>query len=522
MATGSDSVIAGRYHVTGRVGAGGMGTVWLAEDSRLGRRVAIKRVHPERADRMDARFRREMRIGATLSHPNLVTVYDALEEEGGVLLVMEYVEGQSLADALRHGPLEPERGLAVLAASAAGLDHLHEHGVVHRDVKPANILLGLDGMVKLADLGIASSPGMTRITQTGALLGTASYIAPELFHGERATPASDRFAFASVAFEVLSGRRARAGRTPVEIARQAVDEPPPDLAQAWPQAPEAAVKALCRGLAREPAQRFDTNRELVEALREALLGPESEPDSQSDRAPIPGAGMAADAPAQSAAPPAPEPSTAAVFADSSAVPARRPTAPDPATERFRPAARAARPAAGSRGGSSGRRSPRRHRSGRNAGLALAGLAAVAGLAVAAALLLGGEESEQRARATTPADPAPRTATRRPTPAPAGPAQTVTRFYTLAAADRYDEAWALLGPGGRGQLGPFSTFRGTFSDVQRITFSRSEVTSQTGDSASVAFATTSERTSRTDRCTGTAALLRDIGWKIDRLGVSCSG
>ena len=150
MATASQT-IAGRYRVLHPVGSGGMATVVVAEDTLLGRRVAIKRLHTERVAGFSGRFRREARIGASISHPNLVAVYDVLPAEGDLLLVMEYVDGRTLADALQAGPLDPPRALEILEAAAAGLDHLHERGVVHRDIKPSNILLGDAGVVKLGD-----------------------------------------------------------------------------------------------------------------------------------------------------------------------------------------------------------------------------------------------------------------------------------------------------------------------------------------------------------------------------------
>src|SRR5215210_6207614 len=131
---------AGRYRVVRRLGAGGMATVYLAEDERLGRRVAVKRLHADSPEDVAQRFAREARLGASLNHPNLVSVYDTVTDDDGVLIVMELVRGESLADALREGPLETEDALAVVRDVASALDHAHSHGVVHRDVKPANVL----------------------------------------------------------------------------------------------------------------------------------------------------------------------------------------------------------------------------------------------------------------------------------------------------------------------------------------------------------------------------------------------
>src|SRR4051812_40630877 len=173
-------LIAGRYRVMRRLGSGGGGSVVLAEDTLLERPVAIKILHPEGPEEAVHRFRREARIGASLDHPNVVDVYDALLDGPEVMLVMEYVPGRSLAEALADGALPRDRALAVLRDVAGALDHVHARGVLHRDVKPGNILLGEDGRAWLADLGVATADESTRITFTGGLVGTAAYLAPEL------------------------------------------------------------------------------------------------------------------------------------------------------------------------------------------------------------------------------------------------------------------------------------------------------------------------------------------------------
>src|SRR4051812_15445333 len=168
-----------RYRIVRPLGSGGMATVSLAHDTTLDRPVAIKRLHAFSADETTRRFMREARIGASLRHPNVVTVHDVIASDDDVLIVMEYVEGETLAAALERGPLPPGRAIAVLRDVAAALDAAHADGVVHRDVKPANVLIRIDGRAKLADLGIAAAAEMTRITREGALLGTLNYMAPE-------------------------------------------------------------------------------------------------------------------------------------------------------------------------------------------------------------------------------------------------------------------------------------------------------------------------------------------------------
>jgi len=271
---GQDPLLAGRYRIVRRLGIGGMGRVDLAHDERLGREVAVKRLHLE-GGREDAvrRLRREARIGAGLSHPALVTVFDVLSEEEDVVVVMEYVEGETLAAALRRGPLGPARTLAVLAPVADALDRVHAAGAVHRDVKPANILLGARGVAKLADLGIASAADGTQITRSGSVLGTPAYVAPEQLDAVPVGPRADVYALAAVAFEALSGRRARAGDTPLELVRRAVDDPPPDLA-ALGAGSTAVAAVLKRGLCRDPAGRPASAGALVDELRGALALPE--------------------------------------------------------------------------------------------------------------------------------------------------------------------------------------------------------------------------------------------------------
>jgi serine/threonine protein kinase len=265
-----NALLAGRYRVQRPLGSGGMATVFLCEDERLGRQVAVKRLHAHSPDDVARRFSREAKLGASLNHPNLVSVFDTLTDDEAVLIVMEYVEGETLHDALQRGPLPPKRALEVIRDVAHALDHAHSHGVVHRDVKPRNILLRKDGVVKLVDLGIATAADVTRITQSGVVLGTASYMAPEQIEGQKAGPAVDVYALAAVAFEALAGRKAREGRTAMEIAHQVATEPPPDLRDAWPEAPPPLADAVRRGMARDPSERPSSARELCAEIDRAL------------------------------------------------------------------------------------------------------------------------------------------------------------------------------------------------------------------------------------------------------------
>jgi len=266
--------LAGRYRVLRSLGTGGMATVFLAEDERLGRQVAIKRLHTDAPKASLRRFRREARIGAALNHPNFVAVYDTLVIDEGALIVMECVQGSSLADLAGGRRMKPKRALPILRSVADALDHAHAEGVVHRDVKPANILVGETGTVKLADLGIARAIGATQITSEGSVVGTLPYMSPERLAGPGAGgPESDVYALAAVAYELL------AGRPPSEAAstEEATSRPPPDLLADWPGAPPAVAAVLERGLDPEPGGRQGSAGSLVDELETALLGgPEAE------------------------------------------------------------------------------------------------------------------------------------------------------------------------------------------------------------------------------------------------------
>jgi len=479
-------LVAGRFRLIRRLGAGAMASVFLAEDVELGRRVAIKRLHPDSGAEVAPRFRREMRVAASLSHPNVVKVFDAIEHEGAVLLVMEYVDGPSLARRMGDGPLPPDEALAILRPLAAAVDHLHTQGVIHRDVKPANVMLDHDDRVKLTDLGIASAAQATGITTTGTILGTPAYMAPEMFDGDRATDAADVYSVAAIAFEMLTGRRAREGGTPAVVALRAATEPPPDVRDVWPDA-TALAAAIAHGMARDPAERPASATALVDEIAAAL--------DEDERAPV------ADAAETEVVSPAP------------AEPAR--------AEPARPAPPPAPPARRER------RSP--------AVLVAAAAAVLALAAIAAVLLTGGGSDPQRGASSTPRSTTTggRTASTSSTgtstaetaaavPAPTSPTGAVQAFYGRAAAHRYDDAWALAGPGLRQQLGGFDAFRRQFSTVRSIVFSRASEVRRTDSGATVAVATTATHTDHVDHCAGTADTLPAAGggWVVAHIAINC--
>jgi tetratricopeptide (TPR) repeat protein len=254
-----------------------MASVLLCRDERLGRQVAVKRLHADSPVDVEQRFVREAKLGASLNHPNLVSVFDTATDDEGVLIVMEYVEGEALARTLKRGPLPPDRVAAMVRDVGSALDHAHGQGVVHRDVKPGNVLLRRDGVTKLVDLGIATAQDHTRLTHSGMVLGTAAYMAPEQLEGGQTTPATDIYALGVVAYESLTGERAREGRTPIEIAHKIATGPPPDLRDAMPGASPAAADVLRRAMARDPRERPASAGELATSLARALEEPPTAP-----------------------------------------------------------------------------------------------------------------------------------------------------------------------------------------------------------------------------------------------------
>jgi tetratricopeptide (TPR) repeat protein len=271
------SLLGGRYRVLRHLGSGGMASVLLCHDERLDREVAVKRLHADSPADVERRFVREAKLGASLNHPNLVSVFDTATDDEGVLIIMEYVEGEALSQALRRGPLDPSRVAAIVRDVGEALDHAHAQGVVHRDVKPGNVLLRRDGVTKLVDLGIATASDQTRITHSGMVLGTAAYMAPEQLEGGETTAATDVYALAVVAYEALAGERAREGRTPMEIAHRIATSPPPDLRDSLPGASPGAAEILKRAMARDPHERPRSAGELAGGLARALDEPPTAP-----------------------------------------------------------------------------------------------------------------------------------------------------------------------------------------------------------------------------------------------------
>jgi eukaryotic-like serine/threonine-protein kinase len=272
MAVDTD-ILPARYRSPQRVGRGGMGDIYRATDEVLGRRVAVKVLTDRYAHNKDVRrrFTREALAAARLSgDQSIVTIFDVGEHHGRPFIVMEYLGGGSLEDKLREGAQPPGRALPWLEQTAGALDAAHGRGIVHRDVKPANLLLDDAGNVHVADFGIASAADLDSLTMTGTVLGTAGYLAPEQANGERATPASDRYSLGVVAFELLTGRRPFERESATAEAAAHVHAAVPSIYELCDDLPGHLDPVFRKALAKDPADRYPTAVEFVAALRDAL------------------------------------------------------------------------------------------------------------------------------------------------------------------------------------------------------------------------------------------------------------
>ena len=291
------TVLTHRYRLDGPVALGGVGEVWRGTDLVLERVVAVKLLRPEYAQDEEclARFRAEGRHAALLSHPNIAQVYDYVEKAPPApgFLVMELVDGQSLARLLARGPLSPARTMGIVAQAASGLQAAHAAGLVHRDVKPGNLLVGPDDQVKITDFGIAQAPGSARLTRTGTLVGTTAYLAPERATGGQATPASDLYSLGVVAYECLTGEAPFDGE-PLAVALAHLQQAIPPLPPSVP----AAVAALVADLtAKDPSARPPSAGDVCDRAERLSTVPSHPPAA-------PGSPMPAGAPARPAEAPA--------------------------------------------------------------------------------------------------------------------------------------------------------------------------------------------------------------------------
>ena len=292
MSAGGGDTLGGRYTLTDRIAAGGMGEVWAATDAILGRTVAVKVLKDGLIDEIgfDQRFRTEARLAAALSHANIAAVYDYGEDEGSAYLVMEYVPGLPLSRIIAdRAPMPAVDTVGLVAQTATALQSAHVNGLVHRDVKPANVLVTADGIVKLTDFGIARAVGSAAITKTGEVMGTAQYLAPEAALGQETTPLSDVYALAVVTYEMLSGTRPFSSDSPVALAMAHVHEQPPPMPDFVPPPVRAVVLAA---LEKDPRFRPDSAAEFARALQQSIVDsdrmgfdPYSEPPRRRERTP---------------------------------------------------------------------------------------------------------------------------------------------------------------------------------------------------------------------------------------------
>ena len=267
----SGQTIAG-YRIDDVVGTGGMGVVYRATQVSLGRRVALKLLAPHLSEDPEfrERFRREAALQGNLHHPNVVTVYEAGEAEEGLFLALRYVDGTDLKRLIESGELGAARALGLLAQAAAALDAAHEAGLVHRDVKPQNILVDANDHAYLADFGLTKGADARGLTRTGTYLGSLDYVSPEQVRGEPVAAASDLYAFAAVLYEALSGEVPFPRDTEAALLYAHVHEAPPRLSERRAELPPALDEVIARGLAKEPARRYSSAAALVDDARGAL------------------------------------------------------------------------------------------------------------------------------------------------------------------------------------------------------------------------------------------------------------
>ena len=311
MSLGDTAVFNDRYEIQQRLGRGGMADVFLARDRLLDRRVAVKVLFPEFATDPSfvARFRREAQAAANLTHPNIVAVYDWGQQGGTYFIVMEYVNGRTLADVLRaDGKLAPVQAATLSSEVAAALGFAHRNGVVHRDVKPGNILVTSSGDVKVADFGIArvANAGTDAgLTQAGSVMGTATYFSPEQAQGATPDPRSDLYSLGIVMYEMVGGRPPFMGDNPVSIAYKQVHEAPPRLRDLTPDVPVAYEAIVAKLLAKNPAARYATADDLRLDLTRFRDGQRPEALAQAAAAAGIGGAAAAAAAATTVHPPVP-------------------------------------------------------------------------------------------------------------------------------------------------------------------------------------------------------------------------
>jgi eukaryotic-like serine/threonine-protein kinase len=270
-----DTIIDGRYRVIRRLGSGGMADVYCAQDQQLGRQVALKLLYRHFAEdeQFVERFRREASSAAGLQHPSIVGIYDRGEWNGTYYIAMEYIEGRTLKDVIRErGPAPPEAAADIVLQILRAARYAHQRGIVHRDIKPHNVLIDDEGRVKVTDFGIARA-GASDMTETGLIMGTSQYLSPEQAQGKPVDARSDLYSIGIVLYEMLTGRVPFDAESPVAVALKQVSEPPVPPRQLVPEIPPALDAVVLRALEKDPARRFADADEFIAALQTGQLEP---------------------------------------------------------------------------------------------------------------------------------------------------------------------------------------------------------------------------------------------------------
>src|SRR3954471_8791974 len=271
-----DTIVDGRYRAIKRLGVGGMAEVWCVEDEVLGRRVALKLLGGRFAEDPDfrERFRREAQSAAGLTHPNIVGIFDRSEWEGTPYIAMELVDGRTLKELVtERGPLPPPVAVNFVEQVLNALAYAHRRGIVHRDVKPQNVIIDAEGTAKVADFGIARATDGAQMTETGAIVGTVQYLSPEQAQGRPVDRRSDLYSTGVVLYELLTGQVPFEGGAPVSIALKHVSERPVPPGQLRPGLPPALEAVVLRALEKDPALRYQRAEEFIAALESARRAP---------------------------------------------------------------------------------------------------------------------------------------------------------------------------------------------------------------------------------------------------------
>ena len=303
------TVFDGRYRIIRKLGAGGMAEVYLAEDQELGRRVAIKILNDRHAadDSFVERFRREAKNAAGLSHPNIVSIYDRGEAEGTYYIAMEFLDGRSLKELIvARGQAPIKIAIDYARQILAALGAAHRHGIVHRDIKPHNVLVGGEGRIKVTDFGIARS-GASQMTEVGSIIGTAQYLSPEQARGAPVDQTSDLYSVGVVLYEMLTGQVPFTGDTPLEIAMKHLSEVPKPPSELRPEVPHDLDSLVLRALAKEPGERYQSAEEMDADLARVAEGMPVDPQTEeAATAVLSGSGLIAAAPTSVITRPQPE------------------------------------------------------------------------------------------------------------------------------------------------------------------------------------------------------------------------